>query len=196
MKALGVRKRRLSALTCLTLLCAHHVAFAQSSPESSSPHTPAPISSSPTATPVTATPETATPETATPDMALAPRAVSASTAPREPSGAHSSRLPAFIAFGLGGVAAGGAVLTGIVANADYNEAKGSCSPACSDRELSPARTLALTSTILTGVAVLGVGVGLTLLFTSGPDPAQLGLTPRLRVAGAPGAARAEASWSF
>jgi hypothetical protein len=105
-------------------------------------------------------------------------------------------LPAFIAIGLGGLAAGDAVLTGIVANADYNEAQGSCSPACSDRELAPGRALALPSTILTGVAVLGVGVGITLLFTSGPDPAQLGLAPRLRVAGAPGAARAEATWSF
>jgi hypothetical protein len=178
MEALGVRRRWLSALSCLALLSAQRAASAQSSPNSASPHATAPVSSSQTAT-----------STSAPAPAAAP-------ALPEPSSAHGSRLPAFIALGLGGLAAGGALFTGMLANSDYNDAQGSCSPACSDRELAPGRTLALTSTILTGVAVLGVGVGVTLLFTSGPDPAQLGLAPRLRLATAPGAARAEASWSF
>jgi len=178
MKALGVRRRWLSALGCLALLSAHSAAFAQSSPSDASARATAPVSAAHSATP------------AGPEPAPAP-----STLP-EPSSAHGSRLPAFIALGLGGLAAGGAVLSGILANADYNDAKDSCSPACSDSELASGRTLALTSTILTGVAVLGVGVGVTLLFTSGPDPGQFGLAPRLRLATAPGAARAEASWSF
>ena len=127
---------------------------------------------------------------ATPTPAAPPPSM---TSPLSP---HASRLPAFIALGIGGVAAGGALITGIVANADYNDKKSSCSPACTNGELSSGRTMALTSTILTGVAIVGVGVGVTLLLTSGPDPAQASLAPRLHLAAAPGSARANASWSF
>ncbi|HTA90945.1 MAG TPA: hypothetical protein VK745_15245 [Polyangiaceae bacterium] len=127
--------------------------------------------------------------------AAAPPANAVSPAP-PPEPAHASRLPAFVAFGVGGVAAGAAVITGIIADSDYNSAKSSCSPACSDSQLSSGRTLALTSTILTGVAIVGVGVGVTLLLTSGPDPAQTSLAPRLHLAGAPGAAHADATWRF
>ncbi len=123
-------------------------------------------------------------------------AVSATPPAAPATPAHASRLPAFIAFGVGGVAAGAAVITGIIADSDYNSAKSSCSPACSNSQLSSGRTLALTSTILTGVAVVGVGVGVTLLLTSGPDPAQTSLAPRLHLAGAPGAAHADATWRF
>ncbi len=117
--------------------------------------------------------------------------------PEEPSPeGHSSRLPAFVALGVGGAAVGGAVITGILAKAKYDDAKGSCSPACSDDQLSSTRSLALTSTILTGVAIVGVGVGVTLLLTSHPAPARTSYLPRLRLGAAPGAARAEASWRF
>jgi hypothetical protein len=117
-------------------------------------------------------------------------------APTSSGAAHGSRLPAFTALGIGGVAAGGAVITGIIAKADYDDSKSSCSPACTDSQLSAGRTMALTSTILTGVAIVGVGVGVTLLLTSGPDPAQTSLAPRLNLAAAPGAARAAATWRF
>ena len=145
---------------------------------------------------------TATP-TSPSGVAPAPAAPTAPAAPAPPPAAppeqsptHGSRLPAFIAFGIGGAALGGAVITGIIANADYHDAKSSCSPTCTDSELSSGRTLALTSTILTGVAIVGVGVGVTLLLTSGPDPAQTSLAPRLHLTGAPGAARADATWRF
>ncbi len=125
-----------------------------------------------------------------PPAALAPTPPPAPEVPR-------ARLPAFIAFGVGGVAAGAAVITGIVANSDYNSDKSSCSPACSDAQLSGGRTMALTSTILTGVAIVGVGVGVTLLLTSGgPDPAQTSVVPQLNLAGLPGATRAGATWRF
>jgi hypothetical protein len=142
-----------------------------------------------TATP--ASPNGAAPAPAAPTAPAPPPAV-----PPEQSPAHGSRLPAFIALGIGGAAVGGAVITGIIANADYHDAKSSCSPTCTDSDLSSGRTLALTSTILTGVAIVGVGVGVTLLLTSGPDPAQTSLAPRLHLAGAPGAARADATWRF
>jgi hypothetical protein len=133
---------------------------------------------------------------ATAPIAPAPTPTPVTAAPPEPAPSHRSRLPAFIALGIGGLAAGGAVITGIVANSDYNDSKSSCSPACTDSQLSPGRTMALTSTILTGVAVIGVGVGVTLLLTSGPDPAQTSFAPSLHLAGAPGAARADATWRF
>jgi hypothetical protein len=116
--------------------------------------------------------------------------------PPEPAPAHAPRWPAFIVLGVGGVAAGGAVITGLIASSDSSHAKSTCSPTCSDADLSAGRTLALTSTILTGVAIVGVGVGVTLLLTSGPDPAQTSLAPRLHLAAAPGAARADATWRF
>ncbi|HEY4103919.1 MAG TPA: hypothetical protein VGM44_08510 [Polyangiaceae bacterium] len=141
--------------------------------------TPAPPSAPPTQTNTPAPP---------PPAPIAPPAPA--TTP------SSARLPAFIAFGIGGLAAGGAVVTGIIANSDYQDAKSSCSPACSDGQLSAGRTMALSSTILTGVAVVGVGVGVTLLLTSGPDPAQTSLVPRLHLAGGASAARADATWRF
>lgn len=154
--------------------------------------------------PAGSTPAGGAPIPAAPAPSAAPAApAAAAPAPSplpapEPSTAHRSRLPAFFALGIGGLAVGGAVISGIIANTDYNDAKTSCSPACTDSQLSPGRTLALTSTILTGVAIVGLGVGVTLLLTSGPDPAQtsLGLAPRLHLTAAPGAARAGATWRF
>jgi len=141
-------------------------------------------------------PSSVTPAQSAPAPVAPPAPVTTSPAtPGQPS-PHPSRLPAFIALGVGGLAAGGALITGIVANADYNDRKSSCSPACTDSELSSGRAMALTSTILTGVAIVGVGVGVTLLLTSGPDPAQTSLAPSLRLAAAPGSARANATWSF
>jgi len=137
--------------------------------------------------------------------ALPPASAQSSSPPPAPTPAapaptpathHGSRLPAFIVLGVGGLAGGTALVTGIIAKSDYDDAKKTCSPACTDSQLSAGRTLALTSTILTGVAIVGVGVGVTLLLTSGSDPAQLGAAPRLHFAAAPGAARADATWSF
>jgi tetratricopeptide (TPR) repeat protein len=80
-----------------------------------------------------------------------------------------NRVPAYIAFGVGGLAAAGAVLTGVLAQSEYDDAESSCAPNCSDDDVSSGKTLALTSTILTGVAVVGVGVGAYLFFTGQPS---------------------------
>jgi hypothetical protein len=177
MAALGFGGRSVSALCCLALLGAHATAFAQSSSTeaqaSAGPTAPAPTSAA----------------------VAAPPGNAAVSLPATGS-AHASRLPAFIALGIGGVALGGAVISGIIADADYNDEKSSCSPTCTNSELSPGRTMALTSTILTGVAILSVGLGVTLLYTSGPDPEQTGLAPRLHLAAASGRAGADATWRF
>jgi len=108
-----------------------------------------------------------------------------------------NRLPAFIALGVGGVLAGGAVATGLMANSRYDDAKNSCSPRCNDSQLSGSRSLAITSTVLTGGAVVGVGVGVVLLLLTRSDADQLSRTaPRLDVALGPKAAAAGVAWSF
>lgn len=110
-----------------------------------------------------------------------------------------NRIPAYIALSVGGVAAAGAILTGILAKSDYDDAKDSCSPHCTDDQLSAGRTMALTSTILTGVAVVGVGIGAALLLTSGSKseatPAAAGV-PRLYIGVGSRGAAAEATWRF
>lgn len=59
--------------------------------------------------------------------------------------------------------------------------------------------MALTSTILTGVALVGLGVGAALLLLDegeGPPPATARATPELRVGFGPSGAAADATWRF
>jgi hypothetical protein len=115
--------------------------------------------------------------------------------PPPPAKPSSSRLPAFIALGVGGVAAGASLVTGIVAKSQYDDAEASCRTRCNDDLTSSSRTFAITSTVLTGAAVLGVGLGVALLFSA--DDADLASsTPRVDVAVGPAAAAAVAAWSF
>lgn len=116
-----------------------------------------------------------------------------------PAPAEPNRVPAYVAFGLGGLAAAGAVLTGVLAQSEYDNAKSECAPSCSDDELSSGKSLALTSTILTGVAVVGAGVGAVLWMTAGgsaEQPAPSAKRPRIDVMLAPGSASASAAWKF
>jgi hypothetical protein len=117
-----------------------------------------------------------------------------------PRKAEPNRLPAFIALGVGGVLAGGSLVTGLVAKSKYDDAKSSCggSPnGCSDAQLSSSRTFAITSTVLSGAAVLGVGLGVALLLTTESDGDAVGSgKPRFDVALGPRAAAASAAWSF
>ena len=108
-----------------------------------------------------------------------------------------NRLPAFISLGVGGVLAGASLATGLIAKSNFEDAKSSCGPHCSDSELSSSRTFAITSTVLTGAAVLGVGLGVVLLLTtpSGNDDLSKN-APRFDVALGPSAAAASAAWCF
>lgn len=110
--------------------------------------------------------------------------------------ARPSRTPMFVAFGVGAIASGGAVLTGVLAQSAYDQAKSDCSPRCSDSELAGGRALALTSTLLTGVALAGVGVGVTLLLLEAPRDAPAAGSLALRVVPDAAGARASAAWSF
>ncbi|HEY3497778.1 MAG TPA: tetratricopeptide repeat protein [Polyangiaceae bacterium] len=114
-------------------------------------------------------------------------------APRRDSGA--SHLPAYIAFGAGGLGAVTALVTGILANSKYQSAKDECSPKCTDDEVSSGRTLAWVSTAATGVAILGAGLGVTLLLTSSGG-STAATAPALRVGFGPSGPRAEAAVRF
>jgi tetratricopeptide (TPR) repeat protein len=116
-------------------------------------------------------------------------------APENNEGRSIDRTPAYIAFGIGGAAALGAVVTGIMANSEYQSAKEDCSPACTDAELSSGRTLATVSTIATGVAVVGAGFGLV-LWLSGSSSETARQTPSVRVAIERGGPRAEYRFAF
>jgi len=111
--------------------------------------------------------------------------------------AEPNRMPAFVSLGVGGVLAGASLATGLVANAKYTDAKDSCGHHCSDSQLSSSRKLAVASTVLTGAAVLGVGLGVALLLTTESDNDELGRgAPRFDLALGPTAAAASAAWSF
>lgn len=118
--------------------------------------------------------------------------VATTTPPPAPPAAPPSRpnyLPAYVAFGVGGAGLATAVVTGILANGKYQDAKNGCSPNCSDAQIASAKSLALVSTIATGVAVVGAGVGLTLFLTSSSSKSAMA-APALRIAVGPSSANA------
>lgn len=82
---------------------------------------------------------------------------------REPE----SHTTSYVLLGIGGAALLGAGITGIVAKSKYDDAESSCAPSCSDDQVSSGRTLAITSTVLTGVGVVSASIGAVLLLTSG-----------------------------
>ena len=142
------------------------------------------------AIPASAPPPPAAPTTTTTATATPPAA-------KPHAKAEPNRLPAFISLGVGGVLAGASLATGLIAKSKYDDAKGSCGPHCSDSELSSSRTLAITSTVLTGAAVLGVGLGVVLLLTTQGGTDDLSQNaPRFDVALGPSAAAASAAWRF
>ena len=116
--------------------------------------------------------------------------------PASDDGDAADRTPAYIAFGVGGVAAIGAIVTGILANSEYQSAKDECSPTCTDSELSSGRTLATVSTVATGVAVIGAGFGLVLWLSTPSADASAAGKPRVLVGLGAGGPRAEARIDF
>jgi hypothetical protein len=130
---------------------------------------------------------------------------SAMTAPAPPPASPPAeatkgvnRAPAFVAFGLGGAAAIGAVITGLVAKGKYDDAEATCKPTCSDDIVGSIRTTALVSDILTGVAVASVGVGAILFLTAGPSATDSAARPTPSFSGGlgPRGGRIEATWRF
>jgi hypothetical protein len=116
--------------------------------------------------------------------------------PPPPTGSPK-RGPAYVALGVGGAAAVGALITGLVANGKFNDAEKNCKPNCSDDKVSSIKSMAIVSDVLTGVAVVGVGVGAVLFFTAKPsDEPTAGVKPILRAGVGPGGGKLEATWHF
>jgi hypothetical protein len=145
-----------------------------------------------------AAPPSAPTATETPPPVAAPPPPPAVPA-AEPARPAPDRLPAYIAFGVGGAGLVTAVVTGLIANGEYQSAKDECSPNCSDGDVSTGRTMALVSTIATGVAVVGAGVGLT-LFLMEPDTttgaASATRSASVSLTTTTDGVRASASWRF
>ncbi len=120
-----------------------------------------------------------------------------------PSVEHSSRsgpVAAIVTLSAAGALAIGALVTGLVAHSTYSDLEGACPggicPPDRQSDLDSGTTMALVSTVLSGLAVVAGGVGLVLLILSGsgddyapatsarlelaPGPAPLGATARVR----------------
>jgi tetratricopeptide (TPR) repeat protein len=149
---------------------------------------PAPASTAPAPAPSSAPPPQPTPP---------PSAAPTAQPPPAPPPSAPNRAPAFIAFGVGGAAAVGAVVTGLIAKGKYDDAETQCKPNCSDDKVSSIKSMALVSDILTGAAVVGVGVGAVLLLTSGGSRESAGSAkPSLAGGVGPRGGRLEATWRF
>ena len=123
-----------------------------------------------------------------------------STPPPSPAAERKppNRIPAYIALSIGGLSAAGAMLTGILAQSEYSNAEASANRTAAMTSFRPAAPWPSTSTILTGVAVVGVGIGAALFFTgaSEPEPVPAAGVPRVFVGIGPRGGGAQASWSF
>jgi tetratricopeptide (TPR) repeat protein len=117
-----------------------------------------------------------------------------------PSAGPPDRTMAYVGWGIGGAAAVGALVTGLMANSKYADAESGCAKTaqgCADAEVDPIKNLALVSTVLTGVAVIGAGVGTWLYLSARPQPAEpTGLTPRVGGGFARSGAAVSAIWTF
>ncbi len=118
--------------------------------------------------------------------------------PPPPSESRSSTgFTVALVLGGAGLAAIGATVTGLMANAEYGDLEGSCKPNCTDDQVSRGKNLALASTLLTGVAVVGAAAGVTLWLWSPADEVPVAsATPELSVVAGVGGARADARWRF
>jgi hypothetical protein len=92
------------------------------------------------------------------------------------------RIPTLIAFGLSSVSAGGAVVTGYAAT--HGNDPSTCDTGCTEHGVRR-RALLLTTGVLTGMAVAGVGIGITFMVKEPADQKAKAVRPRvdLRVSG-------------
>jgi hypothetical protein len=135
-----------------------------------------------------ASPLIAAPPQALPDAALA-------DAPRTQRRSSGIRLPAFIALGVGGLGASGALATGLIVNGRYND-PANCTHRCDDGHAISSRALTITSGVLAGVAAAGIGAGVVLLLAKPAHSERNGFVPALRLKLTAEKAAAGAVWRF
>jgi hypothetical protein len=109
------------------------------------------------------------------------------------SNSPSSGIPlSYVFLGAGAVTTVGALATGLVAQLEYGDLKRTCAPHCAESETRTGQALATTSTVLTGVALVTLGVGAWLWFHPSEKPA----VPSVSLTGTPELALAQARWVF
>lgn len=125
-----------------------------------------------------------------------PTAALTTLPPRFSATRPSLRVPALVALGLGGLGAGGAVVTGIAAQGSRNEVT-RCGTECGGGQAPPDSALSITSAVLSVVAAAAVTTGVVLLLTeSNRTENKKSLSPSLRLRLAPDKAAASAVWKF
>lgn len=139
------------------------------------------------------------PPTTTPPPAST--AVPTATSEPPPPPADPDYTPAYISWGVGGAAALGAIITGVLAKNSYDDKESGCGSTpqgCSDDDVSGVETMAWVSTALTGVAVVGAGLGTVLYLTAEPPSREqaTGWTPRVNAGVGPGGGGIDARWTF
>ena len=103
------------------------------------------------------------------------------------------RLPTFIAFGLGGLSAGGALATSYAATRGNDPS--SCDSRCTEKGVRQ-KALLVTTGVLTGMAAAGVGVGITLMLKAPKNPARDAIRPRFDLGLSGQKAVAKVGWVF
>ena len=126
-----------------------------------------------------------------------PKSPSPAGATEASTGTHDSSPLLWTSLAVGTAAAAGAVALGLAANHEYNALESECGGQCSAAATAHGRSLALTSTLLTGLAALGFGVG-SWLALSEPErpPEQVSWTPKVQVTASPWGGHSQVRWGF
>jgi hypothetical protein len=103
------------------------------------------------------------------------------------------RLPTFIAFGLGGLSAGGALATRFAATRGNDP--NSCDSRCTDHDVRQ-KALLVTTGVLAGMAAAGVGIGITFMLKAPKNPTRDAIRPRFDLGLSGEKAVAKVGWVF
>lgn len=103
-------------------------------------------------------------------------------------------IPTFVAYGLSGASAGGAVLTGFAATRS-NEPTNCVDSRCTELGVRQ-RALWITTGVLTGMAVVGLSLGVTFMVKAKTSPSHDSIKPRLDLGLSGQKAEAKIGWVF
>jgi tetratricopeptide (TPR) repeat protein len=122
-------------------------------------------------------------------------------ATQDPRSSQTSSTLRWTAFGVGIASGVAATVSGALAWKKYGELEDGCGASgfCSEQEMQTGRTMAWVSTVLSGVAVVGLGVGVWLSLDEPPSPkAKSAATQQVHVGLAyrPSGLTSQVSWSF
>jgi hypothetical protein len=103
-------------------------------------------------------------------------------------------IPTFVAYGLSGVSAGGAVITGYAASRG-NQPSNCVDARCTEHGVHN-KALWITTGVLTGMAVVGLSLGVTFMVKAKTSPSHDSIKPRLDLGFSGEKAEAKIGWVF